>query len=218
MISENKEFLHDYDFPPLLAEPDLQWWPRNKHVYCAETIKLESHCFFLPSFIVIFLDSFDFDQMRPVKVLQSDCSWLFFSKLSVLLIFILILFSWKLKNDRSLPLTSALVYLTPMLFIHAADVKKNTQRFEVEVRMSWKSVWWNNLTEGSQLHQQNTWDSEHIFGPLTLCSLNAFQEFESCRHVTSPPFSKTHHRGFNVVTEQLHRQGVILMKCYYSLV
>lgn len=35
------------------------------------------------SFIVIVLNSFDFDQMRPLKVLQSDCSWLFFSKLSV---------------------------------------------------------------------------------------------------------------------------------------
>lgn len=84
VISGNKQFLHGYDFPPLLAEPDLQWWPRNKHAYYAETIKLESHCFLLPPFTVIVLDSFDFDQMRPLKVLQSDCSWLFFSKLSVL--------------------------------------------------------------------------------------------------------------------------------------
>lgn len=84
VISGNKQFLHSYDFPPLLAEPDLQWWPRNKRAYYAETIKLESHCFLLPPFTVIVLDSFDFDQMRPLKVLQSDCSWLFFSKLSVL--------------------------------------------------------------------------------------------------------------------------------------
>lgn len=83
-ISENKQFLHAYDFPPLLAEPDLQGWLRNKHAYYAETIKLESPCFLLPPFIVIVLDSFDFDQMRPIKDLKSDCSWLFFSKLSVL--------------------------------------------------------------------------------------------------------------------------------------
>lgn len=84
VISENKQFLHSYDFPPLLAEPDLQWWPRNKRAYYAMTIKLESHCFPFPPFIIVILVSFEFDQMRPLNFVQFDCSWLFFWKLSVL--------------------------------------------------------------------------------------------------------------------------------------
>lgn len=34
VISQNKQFLHSYDFPPLLGEPDLQWWPRNVCILC----------------------------------------------------------------------------------------------------------------------------------------------------------------------------------------
>lgn len=66
VISENKQFLHSYDFPHLLAKPDLQWWPSTPTM----TIKLESHCFPLPPFIIIVLGSFDFDQMRPLNVVQ----------------------------------------------------------------------------------------------------------------------------------------------------
>lgn len=109
VISENKQFLNSYDFPPLLAEPDLQWWPRNNCAYYAMTIKLPGHCFPPSPFIIIVLDSFDFDQMRTLNFVQFDCLWLFFSKLN---------------NDSSLPLTCALAWLTPMLLI--APVKKYT--------------------------------------------------------------------------------------------
>lgn len=124
VISENKQFLHTYDFPPLLAEPDLQWWPRNKRAYSAETIKSESYSFLFPSFIVIVLDSFDFDQMRPVKFCNLTAHGYSFESSQFCQIFVLILFSWKLKKDRSCPLTSVLVYLTQMLFTHTAHVKK----------------------------------------------------------------------------------------------
>lgn len=59
-MSENKQFLHSYDFPPFLAEPDLQWWSRNKRSYYTVTIKFESHCFLLPPLIMIVLESSDF--------------------------------------------------------------------------------------------------------------------------------------------------------------
>lgn len=61
VISENKGFLHGYDFPLLLAEPDFQGQPRNKRAYYPKTIKLQSPCLLLPPFFVIVLDSFDFD-------------------------------------------------------------------------------------------------------------------------------------------------------------
>lgn len=42
------------------------------------TIKFESHFFPLQPFIMIVLDSFNFDQMKPLNIVQFDCSLLFF--------------------------------------------------------------------------------------------------------------------------------------------
>lgn len=174
VISENKPFFHGYDFPPLLAEPALQWWPQNKHSYYAQTVESESHCFLLPLFIVAVLYSFDFDQMRPWKVLQSHCSWPFFSKLSVLSNFYSNPLFLKAKQWQIPPTDLCPCVPHPNTIHTHRSCEKNTQGFEAEVMMSGKSVWWNNLTGDGQLHQQNTWDSEHILCPLTLCPLNAF--------------------------------------------